>query len=546
MNSRLKVQGLFCVLFSSLLVNTSIAKADQVVEDKASQQVTIEQHHSKVDTESDMAKQSVLEPAKAPILEPLLEGYYPAYPKVTIADPSKAKQIEHGEYLAKAGDCIACHTNVKLNVGQFAGGLPIVSPFGTFYTPNITPDKETGIGTWSEKDFIQAMKNGRHPKGYNYFPSFPFVYFSNVTDEDVKDMYAYFMSIPAIHHQNREHGFPLNLPGARFSLWGWKLLFFFPNEKYQYDKNHDAQWNRGKYLVDGLGHCSMCHTPLNILGAPKQRFYLTGGFVDGYWAPNITKYGLQGHSRYAIADVFVSGKLLNNAGPVAGPMADVNHNSLRYLSLEDRVAMSAYLKTVVSEDPFALPDLSKQPPMKKGKQVYVNVCAICHQNGEMSAPVIGDSSNWYRRLEGNGLTALYRHVINGYNSMPIKGACLTCEDDDLVAAVDYILEKSLTRTQKVQLKQGGAAAYPSKGQDIYKENCSTCHDDGKFSAPKLGDKKAWDLLITPGLDVLVRNTMTTKAHPDNAGCKLCTHAEIVDAVKYMVEQSKSKGDYSYW
>ena len=497
-------------------------------------------------SQSVLKSQSSLEPAKQPILEPLLEGYYPPYPQVTIKDPAQAEKIKHGEYLAKAGDCIACHTNVKLTAGQFAGGLPIKTPFGTFYSSNITPDKETGIGAWSEADFLRALKEGRHPSGSNYFPVFPYVYFTNVTDDDAKDLYAYFMSIPAIHHPNHKLPFPFNMPGARFSLWGWKLLFFYPNEKYKYDPKHDAQWNRGKYLVDGLGHCSMCHTPLNVLGAPKKRFYLTGGFVDGYWAPNITKYGLEGHGRYDIADVFVSGRLLNNAGPVAGPMADVNHNSLSYLSLEDRVAMSAYLKTVVSEDPFTLPDLSKQPPLKKGKQVYVNVCTICHQKGEMSAPVIGDESNWYRRLQTNGLSALYRHVINGYNSMPIKGACLTCKDEDLVAAVDYILDKSLTRTQKVELKEGGADAFPSKPKDVYQENCSVCHDSGKFSAPRLGDQKAWAPLITPGLDVLVKNTMSNEHHPKNAGCKMCTESEIIDVIKYMVTQSKSGGDYSYW
>lgn len=493
-----------------------------------------------------VGQMALAEMPQHPILEPLLDGYYPPYPAVNVKDPAQAEKVKHGEYLAKAGDCIACHTNTKLKVGQFAGGLPIKTPFGTFYTSNITPDKETGIGNWTEDQFVRALKEGRGADGSNHFPAFPFVYFANITDEDAKDLYAYFMSIPAIHHPNRPHSFPLNLPGARFSLWGWKLLFFFPNEKYKYDDKHSKEWNRGKYLVDGLGHCSMCHTPLNVLGAPKQRFYLTGGFVDGYWAPNITKYGLKGHSRYEIADLFVNNKLLNEAGPVAGPMADVNHNSLSYLTKEDRVAIARYLKTVVSEDPFQMPDLDKQEPIKRGKQVYVNVCMICHQNGEMSAPVIGDASNWYRRLQTNGLTALYRHVINGYNSMPIKGACLTCNDADIVDAVDYILAQSLTRAQEVELKKGGAASFPSRGKDIYKENCSVCHEQGKFAAPKLGDKKVWSPIISKGIDKLVGNIRESKSHPDNGGCKLCTNAELVDAVKYMAEESKTEGNYSLW
>lgn len=481
-----------------------------------------------------------------PKLEPLLDGFYPPYPQVTVKAPFTAEQVSRGEYLSKAGDCIACHTNVKLKTGQFSGGLPIETPFGTFYSPNITPDKGTGIGKWTEKQFIRAMREGISADGSNHFPVFPYVYFSNLNDDDVKDLYAYFMSIPAVHHQNHKLPFPFNLPGARFSLWGWKLLFFFPNEKYKYDPQHSKIWNRGKYLVDGLGHCSMCHTPLNFLGAPKQRFYLTGGFVDGYWAPNITKAGLKGHNRYQIADIFVSGQLLNNAGPVAGPMADVNHNSLGYLTKDDRVAIASYLKTVESEDPFVLPDLNKEAPLKRGKQVYVNVCIICHQNGAMSAPLIGDSSNWYRRLQSSGLTALYRHVINGYNSMPIKGACLTCNDDDIVDAVDYILDASLTRTQKIELKKGGAEAFPSKGHDIYNENCAVCHNDGKFGAPKIGDKNAWKPLLEKGLDKLVDNTLKLDHHPNNGGCFRCTHSEIVESVKYMVQESKSEGDYSFW
>ena len=130
--------------------------------------------------------------------------------------------------------------------------------------------------------------------------------------------------------------------------------------------------------------------------------------------------------------------------------------------------------------------------------------------------------------------------------MPIKGACLTCNDADIVDAVDYILTQSLTRAQEVELKKGGAASFPSHGKDIYKENCSVCHEEGKFAAPKLGDKKAWTPIISKGIDKLVGNIRESKSHPDNGGCKLCTNAELVDAVKYMVEESKTEGNYSLW
>lgn len=386
----------------------------------------------------------------------IVDGYYAAYPKTTPgADAAEGALIQHGEYLAKVGDCIACHTNVKGNTPAYAGGLPIATPFGTFYSPNITPDHETGIGLWSEADFVRALKDGLGPHGENYFPVYPFVYFANVTDEDARALYAYFKHIPAARLPNKPLPVPFNIPGARLTLWGWKLLFFYPNPPYEADPKQSAKWNRGKYLVDGLGHCSMCHTPLNPLGSPKNRYYLSGGFIDGYWAPNINKAGLEGISEEEIADVFVKNQLLNNAGPVAGPMAEVNHDSLRYLTRDDQLAIAHYLKTVVSEDEYALEPSEKPPNLRRGKQVYVRVCTICHQRGEMSAPVIGNASNWYQRYKLSGLDGLYQHAIKGYNSMPIKGACVTCSDNDIRAAVDYILDHSLTRSQRINLAADG-------------------------------------------------------------------------------------------
>lgn len=478
-------------------------------------------------------------------VEPLIDGFYPTYPPTTPATGDKAPLISRGEYLAKMGDCIACHTNVKGGTPAFAGGLPINTPFGTFYSPNITPDKKTGIGNWTEADFIRAMKEGRDPKGRNYFPVFPYVYFANISDDDARALYAYFMNIPAVDQQNKSLPFPFNVPGSRFTLWGWNLLFFYPNQPLEYDPDQSAEWNRGKYIVDGLGHCSMCHTPLNILGSPKERYYLTGGFVDGYWAPNITKYGLESANRYDVADVFEKGLLLNRAGTVAGPMAEVNHNSLSYLTADDRLAIATYLKTVVSEEPLGVSASDQQPSLKRGKQVYVNSCIICHQNGEMSAPRIGNGPNWYERLKTSGLTGLFRHAIHGYNSMPIKGACVTCSDNDIIAATDYILSKSLSRSQWHDLKTG-PQKFPASGKDIYAENCSVCHSEGKLGAPKTGDKEIWAPIIAKNMDVLIENTVKGSNHPKNGGCPECTTGEIIDAIKYIVSQSTSKGNYTLW
>jgi cytochrome c5 len=480
------------------------------------------------------------------VKEPYID-YYPTYPPTRTASGDEEVLIKRGEYLARMGDCISCHTNMKAKTKSYAGGLPIHSPFGTFYSPNITPDKETGIGKWSEEDFIRAMKSGRSPEGYNYFPAFPYVYFAKTTDDDLRALYAYFMSIPAVKLENKSHSFPLNIPGARTALWGWNMLFFYPDDSpIKYEKEKSALWNRGKYIVDSLGHCSMCHTPLNLLGATKNRYYLTGSFVDGYWAPNITKYGLHSASPKQVADVFGKNELINRAGPVAGPMAEVNHNSLTHMTEEDKLAIATYLKTVTSEDPIGLPNSQSEPPLKRGKQVYVHACSICHDAGDMSAPRNGDGSNWYRRLKSSGITGFYRHVIHGYNSMPVRGACVTCTDNDLIAATDYILNSSLTRSQWTDVSSSGEKKFPASGKDIYKENCAVCHDEGKNGAPKLGDKAAWQPLIAKNMDVLLENTLRSEEHPKNGGCVLCTTGELMEAIKYMVAQSKSEGNYTLW
>lgn len=480
-------------------------------------------------------------------LEPLLDGYYPEYPKTTPATGEKQALIQRGEYLAKMGDCLACHTNVQGGTAAFSGGLPIATPFGTFYSPNITPDKETGIGNWTEADFIRALKDGRDPQGRNYFPVFPYVYFSKITDDDARALYAYFMSVPAVNQKNKPLPFPFGVPGARFSLWGWNLLFFFPEEnEIKYRKDKSAEWNRGHYIVDGLGHCSMCHTPLNIFGAPKNRYYLTGGFIDGYWAPNITNYGLSSASRTEVADVFTTGELINQAGPVAGPMADVNHNSLSYLTEADRLAIATYLKTVVSEEPLGVPPSDAQPTLKRGKQIYIKACILCHQNGELAAPRIGNGANWYNRLKNQGLTGLYRHAINGYNQMPVKGACVTCSDNDMISAVNYILQRSLTRSQWEDLEKGGSTKFPSNGKTIYEEHCAVCHNEGKLGAPKIADKQIWKPIIAQNMDVLIENTVSGKNHLKKGGCKQCTTEEVIEAIKYIVSQSKTEGNYSLW
>jgi len=482
-----------------------------------------------------------------------LVGAYPVYPNVDYGSGAQAQAVKRGEYLARLGDCIACHTRAAPGAKPFAGGLAIPTPFGTFYTPNITPDEKTGIGGWSEQDFIRAMHDGILPDGSNAFPAFPYVFFNRVREEDLQDLWAYLRAIPAVERPNQGNTLPFPLD-VRFAQYGWKILFFYPDRgTFTESSNESKAWNRGAYLVEGLGHCSMCHTPLNVLGSPKKAYYLSGAFIDGYWTPDITRRGLETASRFQVANVFDEGRLINDAGPVRGPMADAIHDSLRYLTDDDRAAISEYLKSVVTRDPRNVGELEAgQPPLKRGEQVYANVCITCHLDGQVGAPSIHDEPNWERRVSQRSLSLLYKHAIDGYNKMPPKGACLSCSSEDVRAAVDYLVYRALDESRWRELKSPPPARRTAStsvevGKKVYRQACAACHDDGTFGAPVTGDESRWTPILQKDFEVLLINSLHgLKNMPPKGGCSECTNSEIIAAVKYMAQQSQSSRDFSLW
>ncbi|MFZ0219406.1 MAG: c-type cytochrome [Candidatus Aquirickettsiella sp.] len=470
---------------------------------------------------------------------PELNIPYPTinYPK----DAGLRKLIKRGEYLSKAGDCIACHTDTKHHGQPFAGGLGIYTPFGSIYSPNITPDKTTGIGTWSDKDFIRAMHEGITPNGTYYFPVFPFASFTKINTHDLLAIKAYLFSLAPVKKTNlaNEMLWPFNW---RFLQLGWRILFFRSGD-YEVNELQTKSWNQGAYLVQGLGHCGMCHTPLNLLGAEKKKYYLTGGFIQGYYAPNISASGLKTTSIADIQAVFTQNKMLRNAGVVAGPMAEVNSNSLKYLSNDDLNAIAMYLKTVKSQVPYSA--FSGPVTAKTGHKVYASYCAVCHASGAAGAPKLGDNAEWKKRLK-QGKNSVYERAIHGFNSMPPKGTCTGCSDDAVKAAVDYLILNDQT---------GATAAIPLQeiplslevGKQIYHQHCAVCHDKGKLGAPKLGDKKSWRPIIAKNIDVLFAHTIYGyNKMPVKGDCKICSNSELEASVKYMVEQSKTTGNYSLW
>ena len=192
-----------------------------------------------------------------------------------IASASAQGDAKRGEYLAKAGGCLGCHTEEKKGAVPFAGGRALKTPFGTFYGPNITPHQLAGIGRWSEADFMRALRHGRRPDGANYFPAFPYPSFTKITDNDLRDLWAYLRTLPASSRPSREHDLSFFF-GWRFLVTIWKWFFFTPGAFASIQGISDIV-NRGSYLVQALGHCGECHTPRNFLGGPKRSRFLAGG-----------------------------------------------------------------------------------------------------------------------------------------------------------------------------------------------------------------------------------------------------------------------------
>jgi mono/diheme cytochrome c family protein len=252
---------------------------------------------------------------------------------------------KRGEYLAKAGGCLGCHTveakdDAKEKPIPYAGGRALETPFGTFHGPNITPHPEAGIGRWSEADFMRAMREGRRPDGSNYFPAFPYPSFTLITDGDLRDLWAYLRTLPPNARQSEPHelGF---LYRWRFLVGIWKWLFFTPGP-FAPESGKSAQLNRGAYLVQALGHCGECHTPRNFLGGAKKDKFLAGAKDV---APNLTPTRLKKRGDGELRDFLTTGLTPDGDVP-AKEMGEVITNTTSQLTPADLNAMIAYLRSL--------------------------------------------------------------------------------------------------------------------------------------------------------------------------------------------------------
>jgi mono/diheme cytochrome c family protein len=265
-----------------------------------------------------------------------------------LAGPSEPEQVKRGEYIFTTAGCYGCHTDEKRQGKPLAGGRRLETPFGTYVSPNITPDRETGIGAWSEAQFHDALRRGVDAHGANLFPVFPYTSYTGMSDADIADLYAYLRTQPPVRQENRPH--EVSWPFSwRLPVGVWKLLFL-KEGPLQPDPAKSAAWNRGRYLVDAVGHCGECHTPRNFLGARQQDRYLAGvrGGPDGQNAPNITQdkeTGIGGWTDEEIVALLKDGST-PDFDYVGSGMAEVVRNSTGRLTDQDLKAIVAYLRTV--------------------------------------------------------------------------------------------------------------------------------------------------------------------------------------------------------
>jgi mono/diheme cytochrome c family protein len=284
--------------------------------------------------------------------------------------------IQRGKYLADLGDCAGCHT-LPGSGDLLAGGRPLETPFGALLAPNITPDPETGIGAWTDTEFINSLTKGTGRNGKHLYPAMPYTYMTRVTRDDALAIRAYLDTIPAVRNpvQPNQLPFPFDV---RASLLGWNALNFRPGE-FQAVSGKSAAWNRGAYIVEGLAHCGLCHTPKNAVGGDETSERFKGYALQGWFAPDITNDRRRGIGSWTVEDIVTYLKTGHNRFTAAsGPMAEAIMDSTSKFNDGDLNAIATYLKDQPAEtsaEPAGDPDAGV---MKSGDAIYAVQCAACH------------------------------------------------------------------------------------------------------------------------------------------------------------------------
>jgi len=335
--------------------------------------------------------------------------------------------VKQGEYLARAGDCVACHT--AKGGKPFAGGLPMETPIGTIYSTNITPDK-TGLGDYSFEDFDQAVRHGVAKDGSTLYPAMPYPSYARVSESDMQALYAYFMKgVEPVAQVNKDSDIPWPL-SMRWPLAGWRWMFAPKVEDYKAQAGADPVISRGAYLVEGLGHCGACHTPRALtmqeksLSASDGSAFLSGSApLEGWIAKSLRgdhKDGLGSWSEEQLVQFLKTGR--SDRSAVFGGMSDVVVHSMQYMSEEDLTAIARYLKTLPAVDPKDQPHqydkqvadaLWKGDDSKPGASVYIDNCAACHRTDGHGYTRVFPALAGNPVLQTADATSLINIVLNG-------------------------------------------------------------------------------------------------------------------------------------
>ncbi|MCL6689810.1 cytochrome c [Pseudomonas sp. R3.Fl] len=404
-------------------------------------------------------------------------------------DPAPPELLQRGEYLARAGDCAACHTAPG---GQpFAGGLPLTTPLGAVYSSNITPDPRTGIGSYSYEDFARALREGVARGGLHLYPAMPYTAYAKIGDADMQALYAYFLrgGVEAVAQANRDSDIPWPL-NMRWPLAVWNALFH-DDRPFQPNPKQSAAWNRGAYLVQGLAHCGTCHTPRGLAFQEKAldekgSGYLAGAALGGWYAYNITSdthAGIGGWSDAELAQYLRSGRLPGKA-QAAGPMAEAVEHSFQYLRPDDLQAIANYLRSVRAvEDGERKPRFAWGGPADDvvtlrgedfdaqtrddGARLFLGNCASCHGwNGQ------GTQDAYYPMLSRNTtvgaqqpdnlvqvvLTGVHRESAGQEVFMP--GFAGALDDQQIATLVNYLTAQFGNPAVKVDSARVAAIRQP--------------------------------------------------------------------------------------
>lgn len=380
--------------------------------------------------------------------------------------PPSSEQVARGAYLARAGNCMLCHT--ERGGASYAGGRPVDTPFGTIYASNLTPDAATGIGRWSVAHFRRALHEGRSRDGRLLYPAFPYTHTTRVTGPDADALFDYLRSLPPVNKPNRAHR--LRWPySTQAALAVWRTLYFRP-EKHEEDPSRTPEWNRGAYLVRGLAHCGACHTARNALGGMADLADLSGGLIPmrNWYAPSLSSPSEAGVADWPLQDIerlLATGS--SARGTVLGPMAEVVFHSLQYLEPRDIRAMAVFLKNLTpvgtDNDPREVV-VAPAPVLDRGAKVYEQNCAKCH--GEQGQGVPGA----YPPLAGNRAVTLpvtsnlVQVVLNGGFPPATRGHprpfgmppfATTLSDADVAAVLTYVRASWNNRAAPVSELQVG-------------------------------------------------------------------------------------------